>query len=169
MDDNPEIHEGLSASRMPCTLLTHAYMPVFTTWTHWWETTKPCQTPNKKRSLRVFFLSTLLLPRVFVWTAPRRWEWRNTGLFFVGNFVECLNIYRIFLFEYMCITFCSNSGKEREITGQFECMSHYLLLELLPRGHLELLVWMYVALPFTQTETWGNQGWIYVVLPFVQT
>lgn len=31
MDDNPEIHEGLSASRMPCTLLSHAYMPVFTT------------------------------------------------------------------------------------------------------------------------------------------
>lgn len=115
-------------------------------------------TPNKKAESTGVFLSTLLLLRVFVWTAPRRWEWRNTGLFFVGNFVECLNIYRIFLFEYMCITFCSNSGEEREITGQFEYMSYYLLLELLPRGHLELLVWIYVALPFTQTETWGNQG-----------
>lgn len=54
---------------------------------------------------------------------------------FVGNFVECLNIYRIFLFEYMCITFCSNSGEEREITGQFEYMSYYLLLKLEPLGH----------------------------------
>lgn len=98
MDDSPEIHEGLSASRMPCTLLSHAYMPVFTTWTHWWETTKPCQTPNKKRSLRVFFLSTLLLLRIFVWTAPRRWEWRKHRL--ILFWVFCLNfwIYAVFSF-----------------------------------------------------------------------
>ena len=30
------------------------------------------------------------------------------------------------------ITFCSNSGEEREITGQFEYMSYYLLLKLTP-------------------------------------
>ena len=29
------------------------------------------------------------------------------------------------------ITFCSNSGEEREITGQFEYMSYYLLLKLM--------------------------------------
>ena len=55
MDDSPEIHEGLSASRYALHPLHTHTIPVFTTWTHWWETTKPCQTPNKKRSLRVFF------------------------------------------------------------------------------------------------------------------
>ena len=33
------------------------------------------------------------------------------------------------------ITFCSNSGEEREITGQFEYMSYYLLLKLELLGH----------------------------------
>lgn len=140
------------------------------------------------------FLSTLLLLRVFVWTAPRRWEWRNTGLFFVGNFVECLNIYRIFLFEYMCITFCSNSGEEREITGQFEYMSYYLLLKLEPLGHAapcslnicritfylnfcREVIWSYwfecmshyLLLKLFADDTHAGGVWMYVALPFAQT
>lgn len=69
------------------------------------------------------FLSTLLLLRVFVWTAPRRWEWRNTGLFLLGILFE-------FLFEYM---------------SYFP----YLYLSILTK--ICSLIWIYVVLPFAQT------------------
>ena len=38
------------------------------------------------------------------------------------------------------ITFCSNSGEEREITGQFEYMSYYLLLKLKGIGFMANVV-----------------------------
>lgn len=123
MDDNPEIHEGLSASRMPCTLLTHAYMPVFTTWTHWWETTKPCQTPNKKRSLRVFFsppfsYSASLCEQLLAGGSGETPAYSLLGILFE------------FLFEYM---------------SYFP----YLYLSILTK--ICSLIWIYVVLPFVQT------------------
>ena len=112
------------------------------------------------------FLSTLLLLRVFVWTAPRRWEWRNTGLFFVRYFVwifvwiyAVFSLFRLVDFDEnmrpdlnICrITFYLNLCFLQSFHFSFEYMSYYLLLELLPRGYLEL-VWMYVVLLFTQTH-----------------
>ena len=68
----------------------------------------------------------------------------NQTYVFFNPFIFSLNICRI--------TFCSNSGEEREITGQFEYMSYYLLLKL-KRWKIAIFeVWIYVVLPFAQTS-----------------
>ena len=124
-------------------------------------------TPNKKRSLRVFFLSTLLLLRIFVWTAPRRWEWRKHRL--ILFWVFCLNfwIYAVFSFfkpvdfdENMqpdlniCrITFYSTGGMlDTTQTRLNICRITFLKLRKLTK--ICALVWIYVVLPFTQTTMW---------------
>lgn len=163
MDDNPEIHEGLSASRMPCTLLTHAYMPVFTTWTHWWETTKPCQTPNKKRSLRVFFsppfsYSASLCEQLLAGGSGETPAYSLLGILF-----ECLNICRIFLiytcrfwrkyaawFEYMfwiyvVLLFAQTFRTRKHWMLQFEYMSYCLLITL--KGNSQFECMSYYLLP----------------------
>lgn len=123
MDDSPEIHEGLSASRMPCTLLSHAYMPVFTTWTHWWETTKPCQRQTKSGVYGCFFSPPFSCSASLCEQLLAGGSGENTGLFFFGYFV--------WIFEYM---------------PYFPSLNLSILTKICS------LIWIYVVLPFTQLE-----------------
>ena len=167
MDDSPEIHEGLSASRMPCTLLSHAYMPVFTTWTHWWETTKPCQRQTKSGVYGCFFSPPFSCSASLCEQLLAGGSGENTGLFFFWVF--CLNfwIYAVFSFfkpvdfdENMqpdlniCrITFYSTGGMlDTTQTRLNICRITFLKLRKLTK--ICALVWIYVVLPFTQTTMW---------------
>lgn len=171
MDDNPEIHEGLSASRMPCTLLTHAYMPVFTTWTHWWETTKPCQRQTKKRSLRVFFsppfsYSASLCEQLLAGGSGETPAYSLLGILlnvWIYTVFSCLNICVLPFAQTLVrrgksldslnicrITFYSNWNMRE---SRFEYMSYYLLFKLNCRMGVSSIVWIYVVLPFAQTLT----------------
>ena len=82
-------------------------------------------TPNKKRSLRVFFLSTLLLSASLCEQLLAGGSGENTGLFFFGYFV--------WIFEYM---------------PYFPSLNLSILTKICA------LVWIYVLLPVTQTTMW---------------
>lgn len=169
MDDSPEIHEGLSASRYALHPLHTHTIPVFTTWTHWWETTKPCQTPNKKRSLRVFFsppfsYSASLCEQLLAGGSGETPAYSLLGILlnvWIYTVFSCLNICVLPFAQTpvrrgksldslnICrITFYLNFCREVIWSYWFECMSHYLLLKLKHEG---IKVWIYVVLPFVQT------------------